>query len=111
MKSFIISIGLVFFIFISYAFIGTGHHVDEIKEKAPAEISKRGWEIMRYEGFEYGSFRTNGGKVWYHVRNSDNNNIQYRVFISMWNGELQFYYKDPEKLERSEININAKHGL
>ena len=88
---------------ISYTVIGTSENVETIKVLAPKEMSKRGWKIMRYEGFQYGSWATHGGTVWYHVCNIDNPNIQYRVHISLWNGELQYYYKAPEDLSRIEI--------
>lgn len=87
-----------------YTVVGTRGNVDEIKMLAPAEIASKNWEILRYEGFQYGSFMKHGGKVWYHVANKDNKNIQYRVHITMWDGELQYYYSEPEKLNRVSIN-------
>src|SRR5512139_1671269 len=90
-----------------YSVIGTGERVDEIKARAPEDIAARNWEIMRYEGYEYGSFWNHGGKVWYHVRNKDNHNIQYRVYITLWGGELQYRYGAPEKVERFDVNING----
>lgn len=86
-----------------YSLIGTASRVDEIKKKAPLEMPSRGWEIMRYEGYQYGSWDKHGGICWYHVRNIENHNIQYRVRVSMWNGELQWYYGAPEKLSRFDI--------
>jgi len=86
-----------------YGCIGTSHNVEEIKKRAPDEFAARNWKILRYEGFQYGSFSSNGGKVWYHVSNVDNPNIQYRVIVTLWNGELQYYYNAPEILNRIEI--------
>lgn len=91
-----------------YTFIGTSYNVDEIKTRAPEEIKKRGWEIMRYEGYQYSSWGRDGGKVWYHVRNTENKDIQYRVSISLWNNELQFYYGEPEKLNRVSVDLQSK---
>lgn len=91
-----------------YTFIGTSYNVDEIKKRAPEEIKNRGWEIMRYEGYQYSSWGRDGGKVWYHVRNTDNKNIQYRISISLWNNELQFYYGEPEKLNRFSVDLESK---
>jgi hypothetical protein len=93
-------------LFFGYGIVGTSEHVDEIKQRAPTAISERGWDLLRYEGFNYGSFAAHGGKVWYHVQNTDNHNVQYRVFITMWNGELQFYYDQPEELNRLDVNID-----
>ena len=99
--------GAIIVLFLGYAMIGTSERVDEIKAKAPGDIATRNWEIMRYEGWEYGSFANHGGKVWYHVRNKDNHNIQYRVFITLWGGELHYRYGAPEKLDRFNVNING----
>lgn len=88
---------------IGYSIIGTPCRVDKIKQLAPQAMKERGWKILRYEGFEYGSWATHGGKVWYHVANIDNPNIQYRVFLTLWGDELQFYYGEPEKLNRLQI--------
>ena len=92
----------VVIVFIGYSAVGTRTNVNKIKAIAPIEMQKRGWKILRYEGFQYGSWARNGGIVWYHVCNIDNPNIQYRVNISMWDGELQYYYGSPEVLNRIE---------
>lgn len=89
---------------LSYTFIGTDSNVKEIRKRVPEEITSRNWEILRYEGFEYGSWNKHGGYVWYHVRNTNNHNIQYRVNVSLWDSELQWYYGEPEKLNRLELN-------
>jgi hypothetical protein len=88
---------------IGYSSIGSEGKVDMIKELAPQEITDRGWEIMRYEGYQRGSWGNHGGKVWYHVKDSENPNIQYRVYVTEWGGELHFCYGQPEVLERIEI--------
>lgn len=80
----------------SYAIIGTSGNVEEIKKLAPLKMKERNWEIVRYEGWQYGSFMNHGGKVWYHVKNMDNNDIQYRVFITLWADELHYTYGSPE---------------
>ena len=79
-----------------YAAIGTGTRVEKIKEMAPADIAQRGWEIVRYEGYQLGSFCNHGGKVWYHVRQKDEPTKQYRVYITLWAGELHYTYGEPE---------------
>tara|TARA_R110000823_G_scaffold13509_4_gene44778 strand:+ start:1499 stop:1831 length:333 start_codon:yes stop_codon:yes gene_type:complete len=97
----------VVIVLIGYSVVGTDGKVNDIREKAPAEMSERNWEIIRYEGFEYGSWGNHGGKVWYHVENIDNENIQYRVFVTIWNNELQWHYNEPEKLQRLEVDFNT----
>lgn len=86
-----------------YGIIGTSTRVDEIKNRMPKEMESRNWQILRYEGYQLGSFTYHGGKVWYHVANKENPNIQYRVFVTLWNNELHFYYNEPETLVRAEI--------
>jgi len=90
--------------FIGYSIVGTSGNVAEIKRQAPSEIAKRNWKILRYEGFQYGSWGNHGGKVWYHVANIDNPSIQYKVYVTLWNNELQYCYGEPEVLNRVEVN-------
>lgn len=104
----ILAIVLGMISFCLYATIGTCERVDEIKERAPEEIASRGWEIMRYEGWQFGKFSTHGGKVWYHVRNKDNHDIQYRVFVVLWGGELHFVYGAPEKVNRVNVEYSDR---
>ena len=102
MKVIITIISLLAIIF-AYTIIGTSGNVTKIKQIVPLEMSKRNWKILRQGRWEYGSWNHHGGKVWYHVCNIDNPSIQYRVFVTMWNGELQWYYGKPEQLFRLDI--------
>ena len=101
MKSFF-SIALII-LFIGYSAIGTSGNVGQIKVKAIVDIPLRGWKIVRYDGFQYGSWGRHGGKVWYHVKDLKAEDVYYRVSISMWNGELQYHYGEPEKLSRVNV--------
>lgn len=89
---------------LGYTLVGTDGNITELKKRVPLEVEQRNWKILRYDGFEYGSWYKHGGSVWYHVCNIDNPNIQYRVNVSIWDGELQFYYGQPEILNRLELN-------
>lgn len=93
-------------VFIGYTAIGTKGNIEEIKRIAPAAIEDRNWEIMRTEGWQYGSWAQHGGRVWYHVKDADNDNIQYRVQVTLWDGELQFYYGAPEQLSRFQVEVS-----
>jgi len=93
---------------LTYSLVGTENKVDYIKEKAKTEIPKRNWRVLRYEGYERGSWGNRGGKVWYHVANVDNPSIQYRVFITEWNGELHYHYGQPEQLQRVEVDFKSE---
>lgn len=90
---------------IIYSMVGVGTRVDEIKKEARQAIDARGWKIMRYEGYQWGSWMHHGGKVWYHVADKENPQIQYRVYITKWSGELQFWYGPPEVLNRVDVKL------
>lgn len=105
MKNTLLTILIIFAVsIIGYSIIGTSVNVEKIKKLAPSKMENINWKILRYEGFEYGSWGHNGGKVWYHVANIDNPNIQYRVCITLWNNELQYAYGEPEILNRVQVN-------
>lgn len=104
MKNLLITIGVT--AFLGYSIVGTGFNIDYIKQEAPKHMQERNWKILRYEGNQWGSWKTNGGKCCYHVCNIDNPSIQYRVEISSWRGELQYWYGAPENLSRLNINVN-----
>ena len=93
-------------LFISYCIVGTSHKVGEIKSEAPKVIGDRGWKIVRYDGYQHGRFAYHGGKVWYHVKDLNESDTYYRVFITKWGEELHFYYGQPEELHR--LNVSGK---
>lgn len=98
-------------LFIGYSIVGTSYKVNDIRKKVPEAMEARNWTILRYEGYQFGSWCNDGGKVWYHVADVDNPNIQYRVYVTMWKGELQYNYGDPIPLSRVNVNYNdIDHG-
>lgn len=94
--------------FLGYSIVGTSGRVEEIKRRAPGSMESRNWKILRYEGWQYGSWGNHGGKVWYHVANLDDASIQYRVYVTLWGGELHYCYGDPEPVSR--LNIRGEVG-
>lgn len=106
MKSIIATLAVIVAL-LGYSTIGTGTRVDEIKAEAKESIESRGWKILRYEGYQWGSWAQHGGRVWYHVADVKDPSIQYRIFITKRGGELHYWYKNPEPLSR--ININHKN--
>jgi hypothetical protein len=91
-------------VLLAYSIVGWPFNkVEEIKREAPVDMSERGWKILRYEGFQWGAFSTHNGKVWYHVAATNNPNVQYRVVVTKWGNELQYYYGAPETLTRIEL--------
>jgi len=87
-----------------YTIVGTSANVDTIKATAPSDIESRGWKILGYEGYEYGSWSAHGGKVWYHVQDTLNPHVQYRVYIILWGDELHYYYGEPETIHSVHIS-------
>ena len=99
-------IGFMVALFFLYTVVGTYENVDEIKKIAPADMDKRGWEILSYEGFQFGKYMTHGGVAWYHVKDTRQENVYYRVRVAMWGGELQYIYGEPEKLSRVDLSVD-----
>ena len=59
--------------------------VEDIKKNAPRIWAENGFEIVGYQGYQYGSFDTYGGKVWYTLRKKDDpKGITYQGYISRW---------------------------
>ena len=85
-----------------YSIVGVSTRVDEIKARAPTALEEKGLNVIRYEGYQFGSWSRHGGKVWYLVKDATREGVYYRVNISLWDDELQYYYSAPEKL----IQIN-----
>jgi len=101
-------LAVMFLWFVYYSIVGTNGNIKEITKRAPIEMPERGWEIMRYEGYQYGNFGKHGGRAWYHVRNIDNHSIQYRIQVTLWGGKLEYWYGKPETLNRLNIIHNYK---
>lgn len=93
---------------VAYSLIGTEGRVPEIKNRAPAIIESNGYTILRYEGYQRGSWGEHGGRVWYHVCESTNPNIRYRMFATLWNGEIQFTYGNPEPIWNTQIEVKSE---
>lgn len=98
-----------FIALISYAIIGSSSNIDELKKLVPEDIPSRNWEIVRYEGYEWGSFNKHGGTVHYHVKDKQFDNVYYRISVALWNNELQYYYGEPEGLNR--VDVQVKNNL
>lgn len=87
----------------AYSLIGTRGNVPEIRRRAPQYIQAHGWRIIHYESYQYGSWGNHGGKVWYHVAEANNPSIRYRMYITLWDGELCSVYDAPEVLEHIDV--------
>jgi hypothetical protein len=108
-KIYVVLVSIVILPLCIYTCVGTSSRVEQIKSMAPKVIAERNWKIIRYEGWQYGSWEHHGGKVWYQVCESNDSNIQYRTFATLWNGELHFSYGAPIVLSR--VNVNLKTNV
>lgn len=66
-------------------------HVPAIKAAAPKVFQQAGFEIIGYEGFNYGSGGQWGGCVWYSLRRIPDNGILYDACIAKWGDEFHIY--------------------
>ena len=66
-------------------------YVPEIKVHADETWKQAGFEIIGYEGYQYGFFGTWGGQVWYTVKRNPDNGIIYDGFVSKWGNEYHIY--------------------
>lgn len=64
-------------------------NVEETKEAAPKVWADSGYEIIGYEGYQWGPIR--GGNVWYIVRRKGNDSVTYHGYITPWFGEYHIY--------------------
>lgn len=90
---------------ITYSIVGTEERVSKLKILAPKELEARNFNILRYEGYERGSWCYHGGKVWYHVEEKTNPNIRYRIFCTLWNNEVHLYYAYTENINNLQVKI------
>lgn len=91
---------------IAYTIFGSESRIPEIKRRAPAQIEVNGYTILRYEGYQRGSWGNHGGKAWYHVAERTNPNIRYRMYATLWNGEIQFTYGPPESISNLQVEVS-----
>jgi len=67
-------------------------HVPEIKANAEKTFAAAGYDVIGYEGFQYGCPGGNwGGKVWYIVRRKGDNRVTYNACLSKWGDEYHIY--------------------
>ena len=68
-------------------------NVEWVKAHAPAAANQLGFEIVGYEGYQYGMIF--GGGVWYTMRRKGNgikgNGITYQAMFARWGDEVHIY--------------------
>lgn len=104
----LISLGEVLSIvlLLAYTIFGTEGRVADIKRGAEQRIQAAGFNVLRYEGYQRGSWCNHGGKAWYQVQESTNPNIRYRVYVTLWNGELMLTYGPAENVSNLQVKVD-----
>jgi uncharacterized protein YceK len=62
--------------------------VDDIKQHAEEVWNKNGFKVIGYEGYQWGSFDSWGGKVWYIV---EKDNTIFHGALTKWGDEYHTY--------------------
>ena len=78
----------------------TNGNLDYVKEHASNKWAKQGFEVVDYEGYEFGfmGFNSYGGaNVWYRLKKIPDNGITYSGYIQRWGDELHVY--GPEAID------------
>lgn len=94
---------ILFGALLTYTVFGVETRIPEIERRAPSELSIDGFVVLRYEGYQRGSWMNHGGKAWYHVAESTNPNVRYRVCVTLWGGQLQLCYGHSEAISDVEV--------
>lgn len=104
MKTTLLTTLSIVILLITYTIVGTGSRVPEIERRAPAELEKMGFRILRCDGYQWNSWSKHGGVVWYHVAEKENPAIRYRIQCVLWAGKLQLYYGNAERVENLQLS-------
>ncbi|MBL4574460.1 MAG: hypothetical protein JKY86_15505 [Gammaproteobacteria bacterium] len=73
---------------------GTSGNLDHVKEGAEESFSKHGFDVIGYEGYQWGmgGYNSYGGAyVWYTIRRQSDNGITYNAALQRWGDELHMY--------------------
>jgi hypothetical protein len=72
-------------------------NLDYVKDKAPEKWKTQGFEVVDYEGYQWGTGGINsygGAKVWHRLKKIPDNGITYSGYIQRWGDELHVYGPD-----------------
>jgi len=84
-------------------------NVDYVKERADAKWAKQGYEVVDYEGYQWGigGFSYGGANVWYRLKKNPDNGRTYSGHLQRWGDELHVYGPDVNDANE-QFNINVK---
>jgi hypothetical protein len=74
---------------------GSPANLEYVKERAPARWKEVGFEVVGYQGHQWGAlgYGTNygGAKVWFELRKIPDNGITYSGNLQRWGDSLEVY--------------------
>ena len=94
---------------IAFFAIGTPFNKEYVKERAPDKWAAQGYEVIDYEGFQWGIGigPYGGAKVWHRLKRVPDNGRTYSGYINRWGDELQVYGPHVND-EGAQLNVNIK---
>ncbi len=89
------TIGIIAALFVSWLCLFSPANLDSVKANAAETWRQAGYEIIGYEGFQWGKWwggTYGGAAVWHSLRRYPNDNgIIYSGFIKRWGDEYHIY--------------------
>lgn len=82
---------------------GCARNVDWVKERGPQKWKEMGYEIVGYEGYQWGIIA--GGDVWWSLKRKDSPGVIYSGYLVKWNNELMVY--GPRIISGNQLQING----
>ena len=79
---------VIFTMFVLPVLLFGDRRVEEIKLNADHVFKDNGFQIIGYQGYQYGLWQTPGGCVWYTLSKT---NITYEACLSRWGNEYHIY--------------------
>lgn len=86
-------ITLIFSVLLVLA-VGSPGNLEYVKEQAPEVLGELNYEIIGYEGYQWGFWGYNsygGANVWYLLRSKSDNGIIYQGCLKRWGDEVHLY--------------------
>ncbi len=73
-----------------------------LKTNGKAYLESMGFEVIGYEGFQWGIF---GGKCWFLITDPRHKNIRYSVFLIERAGEINLYNTDGKWDNQKQLSL------
>ncbi len=88
---------LGFFVVLMFSLVGCSSNNQEyVKERAQKIWKQQGFEIVAYEGFNWGIWgcfgsEHGGANVWYRLKKTPDNGLTYSGYLKRWGDEIHVY--------------------